>query len=121
MSGKRVKNGERGTVSGSRELTANHDRKRAAADLHPDASAGPDAVRGWQESCRGDPAYRSPLTAYRSLFTWFHDIADAAYRVDQLEGKTGVHLFPQTVDDHVDNIGAGIEVIVPGVLSDQGT
>src|SRR5262245_7785155 len=50
-----------------------------------------------------------------------HHVAYTAHRVDQLVGVPGVHLLAQPVDDYVDDVGAGIEVVVPGVFRDQGT
>src|SRR5688500_17829796 len=49
-----------------------------------------------------------------------HDVADAPHRVHQLMGVSGVDLLPQPVDDHIHDVGPGIEVIVPGIFGDEG-
>src|SRR3954469_23923058 len=48
-----------------------------------------------------------------------YDVPDAANGVHQLLGVPGVHLLAQPVDHHVHDVGAGVEVIVPGILGDQ--
>src|SRR3954447_11499842 len=48
-----------------------------------------------------------------------HDVADAPDRVNQLLRVSGVHLLAKPVDHHVHDVGARIEVIVPGVFGDQ--
>src|SRR5215217_3350127 len=48
-----------------------------------------------------------------------YDVPDAANGVHQLMGLSGVHLLAQSVDHHIHNVGAGVEVIVPGVLGNQ--
>src|SRR6266542_583598 len=50
-----------------------------------------------------------------------HHVAHAANGVDQFVRMPRVHLLAQPVDHHVNDVGAGIEVIVPGILGDQGT
>src|SRR6185295_17367606 len=49
-----------------------------------------------------------------------HDVAHAAHGVHQLFGVPRDDLLAQPVDDHIDDVGPGVEVIVPGVLGDQG-
>src|SRR5256885_7114784 len=49
-----------------------------------------------------------------------HHVSHAAHRVDQLGLLALVDLLAQPRDDDVDDIRAGIEVIVPGILRDEG-
>jgi hypothetical protein len=39
--------------------------------------------------------------------------------VDQLCRAPRVDLLPKSIDDHIHDIGAGVEVIIPRVFSDQ--
>src|SRR5438045_9568103 len=48
-----------------------------------------------------------------------HDVSHAAHRVDQLGLLALVDLLAQPRDHDVDDIRAGIEVIVPGILRDE--
>src|SRR5215203_6136943 len=48
-----------------------------------------------------------------------HDVPNASNCVHQLLSMRGVHLLAQPVDDHVDDVGSGIEVVVPGVFGNQ--
>src|SRR5512138_629515 len=49
-----------------------------------------------------------------------HDVPDAAHRVHQLLRVARVDLLAEPVDHHVHDVGAGVEVVVPGVLGDEG-
>src|SRR5580765_8330760 len=53
------------------------------------------------------------------VISGFHDVPDAPHGVHQLLRVAGVDLLPQSVDDDVDDVGARVEVIVPGVLGDE--
>src|SRR6185503_6246017 len=48
-----------------------------------------------------------------------HDVAHAAHRVDQFGLAAVIDLLAQARDDHVDDVRARIEVVVPRVLGDQ--
>src|SRR5205823_4021417 len=48
------------------------------------------------------------------------DVAHAPDGVDQLWTAALIDLLPEAVDHHVDDVGARVEVIVPGILGDQG-
>src|SRR5262245_28380850 len=48
-----------------------------------------------------------------------HDVPDAANSMHHLPRVPRVDLLPQPIDHHVDDVGAGIEVVVPGVLGDE--
>src|SRR5260370_17481145 len=48
-----------------------------------------------------------------------HDVAYAPHRVNQLRLTRVVDLAAQSGDHHIDDIRAGIEVIVPGVFRDE--
>ena len=48
-------------------------------------------------------------------------VADPAHRVDQPRVETLVHFLAQSVDHHVDHIGAGVEVVTPGVFGNERT
>src|SRR5438874_1839647 len=49
-----------------------------------------------------------------------HDVADPAHRVDQLGVAPVVELLAQPCDHDVHDVRAGVEMVVPGVLRDQG-
>src|SRR5690348_1167211 len=49
-----------------------------------------------------------------------HDVSDAPDRVDQLRLAAMVDLLAQPCDHDVDDVRSRIEVVVPGVLGDQG-
>src|SRR5207249_7130742 len=49
-----------------------------------------------------------------------HHVAHATHRVDQLRLAPVIELFAQPRDHDVHDVRPGIEVIIPGVLSDQG-
>src|SRR6185369_1578024 len=57
---------------------------------------------------------------YSLLLTGFEHVPNPAHRLDEPGATASVHLLPETVDHHVHDVGPGIEVIVPGVLGDQG-
>src|SRR2546429_3498178 len=66
------------------------------------------------------PEYQA-VSRPRSVCTSrFHDVADAAHRVDQLGVAPVVDLLPQPRDHDVYDVRAGVEVVVPGILRDQG-
>src|SRR3989442_14315579 len=48
-----------------------------------------------------------------------HDVAHAAHRVDQPGLGGVVDLLAQTRDHHVHDVGAGAEMVGPGVLGDE--
>src|SRR4051812_42471631 len=47
------------------------------------------------------------------------DIADASHRLKQLLVERLVDLFAQAADEHVDDVGLRIEVVVPDVRQDH--
>src|SRR6476620_5674051 len=49
-----------------------------------------------------------------------HDVPDSPHRRDQFAVVLGVDLLAQVVDDDVDDVRAGIEMIPPSILGDQG-
>src|SRR2546422_8677391 len=49
-----------------------------------------------------------------------HDVADPAHRVNQLGFAPVVDLLAQPCDHDIHDVRAGVEVVVPGVLRDQG-
>src|SRR6476646_11341749 len=66
-------------------------------------------------------------TVYQKVSRWrivctshLHDVSHATHRVHPLLGVARVHLLAEPVDHHVHDVGAGIEVIVPGILGDEG-
>src|SRR5947209_20595097 len=48
-----------------------------------------------------------------------HDVPDAADRMNQLRLAARVDLLAQPGDHYVHDVGAGIEVVIPGVFGDQ--
>src|ERR687897_562996 len=53
------------------------------------------------------------------VMSGLHDVPDAAHRVHQLLRVTGIDFLPEPIDNHVHDVGSRVEVIVPGVFSDQ--
>src|SRR5207253_411620 len=51
----------------------------------------------------------------------FEHVTYPAYRVQQLQLPAGVDFFPQVVDVDVNDVGRGIEIIIPHVLSEPGS
>src|SRR6476469_3160980 len=49
-----------------------------------------------------------------------YHVPDATNRVHQLLRMPRVDFLAQPVDDHIDDVGARIEVVIPRVLGDQG-
>src|SRR6266568_5235796 len=65
------------------------------------------------------PEYQA-VSRPRSVCTSrFHDVADAAHRVDQLGFAPVVDLLAQPRDHDVHDVRAGVEMVVPGVLGDE--
>src|SRR5439155_20773745 len=66
------------------------------------------------------PEYQA-VSRPRSVCTSrFHDVADPAHRVDQLGFAPVVDLLAQPRDHDVHDVRAGVEMVVPSVLRDQG-
>src|SRR5688500_1110985 len=55
------------------------------------------------------------------VISGFHDVPDAPTRVHQLLRVPGIDLLAQAVDDHIDDVSAWVEVVIPGVLGDEST
>src|SRR4029077_6375584 len=55
------------------------------------------------------------------VISCLHHVPDATHRVYQLLGLPRIDLLAQPIDHHVHDVGAGIKVVIPGILSDRRT
>ena len=51
-------------------------------------------------------------------FLHSHDVAHAAYRMDERTVEATVNLVPEVTDIDVDNIGVTVKIQVPNVVGD---
>src|SRR5476649_578196 len=63
--------------------------------------------------------YATVSRARRVATSLLQDVAHTAHRGDKLPRMLGINLLAQVVDDHVDDVGARIEVIAPRILGDE--
>ena len=62
---------------------------------------------------------RHSLMQRQPLEGFSNDIPGTSYRADQRREARWIDLFAQTADVHVDQVGAGVEVITPDFLEDH--
>src|SRR2546422_2363654 len=65
------------------------------------------------------PEYQAVSRPRSVCMSRLHDVADPAHRVDQLGFAPVVDLLAQPRDHDVHDVGAGVEMVVPGVLRDE--
>src|SRR5690349_4572106 len=100
---------------------------RSASDLTRASSSSYDARRRDPYSSVAKTASVSVrAVAYHAVsrprivcISGLHHVPHAAHRVDHLRLAAVVELLAQPVDHHVDDVGAGIEVVIPRILGDQ--
>src|SRR3989440_10180732 len=66
------------------------------------------------------PEYQAVSRPRSVCMSRLHDVADPAHRVNQLGFAPLVDLLAQPRDHDVHDVRTGVEVVVPGVLRDQG-
>src|SRR3954468_19664196 len=91
----------------------------AATKKEPNVASTYQTARRTASELQARRGQLTPLPAAgRSLRA--EDIADASQRVDELGRKIAIDFRSQSADEHVDDIGLRVEVIVPDVLQDHG-